>query len=231
MVIGATGGAVLAAACGARRTDTAYARFSAVSGGSDVLLSPLGSGWRSFYRALGEQPNVRSLGAVEVLGGGVVTATGEPDLTVTVFAPADDSFALEVDRPNVLSGRMFDPERADETVIDQAMARRHHLRVGGRVRVMVFNSGGEEPDPSQALYLHPRVVGIVVARTNVVPVTVLDAQPTMILSPAALAAVPQEWLGTDAAVVRLVLAESLNPQVGPFLAQLCEAADESAARA
>ena len=203
VVIGVIGGGVLAAACGARRTDTAYARFLLASDSSDLLVSAEGTGRESFYRALAEQPGVRSLGAVEVLDAGIVTSSGESDVTVSVFAPTDDMFALQIDRPKVLSGRMFDPDRADEAVIDQAMARRHHLRLGNRISVMVFDGSGDEPDPSHALRLEPRVVGIVVSRTSVVPVTLFDARPSMVLSPAALSEVPAEWLGTDAAVVRL----------------------------
>jgi hypothetical protein len=44
LLAGLAGGVVLAAAAGARRTDTAYPRFLQASRASDVLVSPQGTG-------------------------------------------------------------------------------------------------------------------------------------------------------------------------------------------
>jgi hypothetical protein len=49
LLVGLAGGAVLTAAAGARRTDTAYPRFLQVSKASDVLVSPAGAGFGGRY--------------------------------------------------------------------------------------------------------------------------------------------------------------------------------------
>jgi len=53
VIIALAGGAVLAAAAGASRTDSAYQRFLAQSRASDVLVSPAGSIHRESWSAEG----------------------------------------------------------------------------------------------------------------------------------------------------------------------------------
>src|SRR5204863_356333 len=59
LLAGLAGGVVLAAAAGARRTDTAYPRFLQASRASDVVVSPTGTGFGGYYGALGRLPGVR----------------------------------------------------------------------------------------------------------------------------------------------------------------------------
>jgi hypothetical protein len=56
VIVALAGGAVLAAAAGASRTDTAYPRFLAQSRASDVVVSPLGGpGVNGYDAAVGAQ--------------------------------------------------------------------------------------------------------------------------------------------------------------------------------
>jgi hypothetical protein len=61
ILVAVAGGAVLAAAAGARRTDSAYQRFLYVSKASDVLVSPSNTGLDGYYRALARLPDVAAL--------------------------------------------------------------------------------------------------------------------------------------------------------------------------
>ena len=64
LLAGLAGGVVLAAAAGARRTDTAYPRFLQASRASDVVVSPTGTGFGGYYDALGRLPGVRVVAPV-----------------------------------------------------------------------------------------------------------------------------------------------------------------------
>ena len=61
LLVAVAGGAVLAAAARALRTDSAYPRFLKASKASDALVSPTGTGLGGYYRALAHLP-----GAAEV---------------------------------------------------------------------------------------------------------------------------------------------------------------------
>src|SRR5207245_10162347 len=61
LLIGLTGGVVLTTAAGARRTDTAYARYLARAHAADVLVSPSNRGLPDYYPALAKLPAVSDL--------------------------------------------------------------------------------------------------------------------------------------------------------------------------
>ena len=58
LLVGLAGGVVLTAAAGARRTDSAYPRFLAVSKASDVLIGPASNGTGGYDDALARLPGV-----------------------------------------------------------------------------------------------------------------------------------------------------------------------------
>src|SRR5215470_10784574 len=62
LLLGVMSGVVLAAAAGARRTDTAYSRLLAWGHASHLLIAPAkGSGSGGYYRALGRLPQVAAM--------------------------------------------------------------------------------------------------------------------------------------------------------------------------
>ena len=97
LLVALAGGAVLAAVAGARRTDSAYPRFLQVSHGSDVLVSPGGTGLGGYYRALARLPGVAAVAPLAALN---MLAPGQ------VMAPADHRLQQGVDMPRVLAGRL-----------------------------------------------------------------------------------------------------------------------------
>ena len=120
LLVAIAGGAVMLAFAGARRTDTAYERFLQASTASDILVSPMGSGFPGYYPALAQLPGVVAEGGCRADGvsrrpawstGGLRPSTG-------VHLAADDNYGRTLDRPKLLSGRMARPERPDKIVID-----------------------------------------------------------------------------------------------------------------
>jgi hypothetical protein len=181
VLIGVGGTAALTAAAGARRTDTAYARFLASSGASDVAVSAVTTGLPSYYAALAKLPGVRALG--------------------------------------VIAGRMYRPDGADESVIDQATARLLHLPIGSSLTIAAYT---QQPDPTNAVHLPMRVVGIVTDRTKVVVLSKFDGQPHIYVTPRVLGQLGRAYFGFVGVYVRLATgtsAEAFGRQAEALAAQ------------
>ena len=211
LLVGLTGGLVLAAAAGARRTDTAYPRFLRETRASDALVSPMRTGLTGYYDALSRLPGVAGLAPMA----GIATPVGpggRPDVGTQVVAATDGRIGTVTEAPKLLAGRMPHPGRADEVLIDPTAAAAYHLGVGGRLDILAFPPGaepepGSQPDLGRALRLHERVVGIGVTRTNIVAITPLDTAPSVLGTPAlfhrVLPVVTLAGLAYDGAYVRL----------------------------
>src|SRR5207249_2125510 len=59
-----------------------------------------------------------------------------PGRDFIVFAAADRSYGRTIDRPIVLHGRLPDPTRADEIVVNEAAAAAFGLPAGSRTSIM-----------------------------------------------------------------------------------------------
>ncbi|HEY3653195.1 MAG TPA: hypothetical protein VGL33_34880 [Streptosporangiaceae bacterium] len=102
---------VLTAAAGARRGQTAFDRLGAVTLAATVTVLPNQPGFNwARIRALTE---VAALTEFPVVFGFELQCC--PDAN-TGFPPADDDMTRTIERPVMLEGRLFDPERADEIV-------------------------------------------------------------------------------------------------------------------
>jgi len=161
----------MAAAAGARRTDTAYERFLRDSNASDAYVAP--------YAFVGDLTDrIRTVSGVQVEGRFQAATVGEqgpdgsllsndsPDEGLTVYVDLDDSLG-RTDRPRLLGGRLPDRDRADEVLINRTLARRRHLRVGDRLellnidRSLVARYRGDEDLVNRAVRrgdAHPEVV-------------------------------------------------------------------------
>lgn len=64
MLVAVAGGAVLAAAAGALRTNSAYPRFLTASQASDVLVAPDAPGMGGYFNALTRLPGARAVAPV-----------------------------------------------------------------------------------------------------------------------------------------------------------------------
>ena len=80
-----------------------------------------------------------------------------------VAAPLDGSFGHLLEIPKMLAGRQPEADRAGEVAVDQIAAADLHLRVGSRLEMAAFGRHVRQ--------LSERVVGIMVIRGSVVPIT------------------------------------------------------------
>ena len=199
LLAGLAGGAVLTAAAGALRTDSAYPRFLEKSKASDVLVSPAGSGLGGYYNALARLPEVAAIAPIVGLQTGPIGPGGTLSTHNVVVAPLDGRFGHLLEIPKMLAGRQPEADRANEVAVDQIAAADLHLRVGSRLEL----GAATGTNTSHIRLLSERVVGIMVTRGSVVPVTVLDQTPVILASTALFRELGPGYLGFDGAYVKL----------------------------
>ncbi len=206
LLVGLAGGVVLTAAAGARRTDTAYPRFLVAYKGSDVLVGPAGERFGGFYDdALARLPGVAAIAPIVGLQA-LPVGPGGKLVGATVAAPLDGRFGHTLEVPKMLAGRQPGPDRPGEVMVDQIAARDLHLRVGSRLEMGAITGTGL----SHIRRLSERVVGIMVDRGSIVPVTDLDKTPVIITSKALFRELGLGYEGFDAAYVKLRPGETVS---------------------
>jgi hypothetical protein len=161
LLAGLLGGAVMAAAAGARRTDSAYQRFLTAARAPEVSV---GSDLPSFNSVdlarVARLPQVAEAREFAFMPYGARTTTGKQ---FTAFGDAGgmagplpywgDAF----NRPRIVSGRLADPTRTDEFVVGDAFARREGLAPGTVVQMTLFDLTNFQPGP----FFTMRLVGVV----------------------------------------------------------------------
>ncbi len=157
LLAGLTSALAMAAAAGARRTDTALTRLETATHAMDavVFASQVGDvnpTWTSLER----RPEVAQLAPWDLMFG---TSNGQ---SVILFGSHDGRWLGTVDRPVVLSGRMFDFRSDDEMVVDEQVAAVEHLKVGD---VLPFRAyAPNQPDttgPALGAKVDLQITGIV----------------------------------------------------------------------
>ena len=195
-------GVVLAAVAGARRTESAYPRFLQASKASDVLVSPAGSGLNGYYGALARLPGVSAIAPIVGIQALPAGPDGRPGSGATVFAPADGRLGHVLEIPKLLAGRLPLPDRPGEVAVDQIGAHALHVHVGSTL-AMAATPANALPTGSIFRRLNERVVGVIVTRGSVVPVTELDKVPVIMASTALLHVLGMRYVGYDGAYVKL----------------------------
>ena len=202
LLVAVGGGAVLAAAAGAWRTSSAYPRFLQASKASDVMVSPAGTGLGGYYRALAKLPGAAGVAAgvglnIQPAARGEGGAVGE--------APADGQLWHRVEIPKVLAGRLPRADRPGEIALDQNGAAQLHLHVGSTLPMVALpdTPPGSRGNAARIRKLTERVVGIVVTRSSVDPVTDIDKVPVILATPALWHRLGAAYMGFDGASVRL----------------------------
>jgi hypothetical protein len=160
VVIGLAGAVAVAAAAGARRTETAYPRFVQAQNGYDLITGGF-PGKVDPGRALARMkalPEVQDWARVDVAASSAILPSGRvapaPELTAVTDLAARAGFRLN--RFKVVSGRMMSLRAPGEAVVDFPTADREGLRVGSVVRFIVG-----DPDASRPRSAAIRIVGIV----------------------------------------------------------------------
>jgi ABC-type lipoprotein release transport system permease subunit len=141
VLVGVASGAVLAAAIGADRTETAYQRLLESTRAEDVHVNVGGFGEANpgFIDRLRRLPQVADMGMASV-------ALMVPDMgpqpprysamdRFAAIMSADGRAGWTVNRPLIVNGRRPDPERSDEVGLGESLARRWRVRPGDTVRL------------------------------------------------------------------------------------------------
>ena len=136
LIVGIFTGAVLTAAAGARRTESAYARFLSWSKAPDALVGaqPYDPGFASFAPAA-------LMGLPQAVNAAVVKAFDASPGIVQFLVPASDAVPGQFWGRKILSGHLADPRRPDEINVSFTLAQRLHLRAGGSLRLVMVAAG------------------------------------------------------------------------------------------
>jgi len=195
LIVGVGWGAVLTAAAGARRTQSAFPRFLALSRASNVLVGADQTGLGGFYAEVASLPQVAAAAPFWGLNTIVIDPPPPPRFAFgfTYFA-VDDRYGREVNRPKLLRGRLPDPRSASEALVSPSFADPLRIDVGARVTMETGVEGKPGSPRAPGKRFKVTIVGIGVTQNEAFPISVLDkVQPLMLLTPAAFVAlhVPQ----------------------------------------
>jgi putative ABC transport system permease protein len=165
LLVAFAGAVALASLAGARRSDSALARFNAYSRTSNAELTLRSSPTLAQMRAFTRVPAVAHVATVR-------TFAIESDLPslrqLAVGATPDNRLGTVVDRARLIAGRRANPNAIDEVTIGEGLAAQAHVGVGSRLpfhsftqrQVTAFMHGRDGGRPAGPRFdLH--VVGIV----------------------------------------------------------------------
>ncbi|HTZ29586.1 MAG TPA: ABC transporter permease [Streptosporangiaceae bacterium] len=172
LLLGLIGGVVLAAAAGARRTDTAYPRLLSWASASQANIIPGADGYPAdYYAALAKLPQVAQLSTAVLYQVVLPTATHADNNQVTAMSSPDHTYGVGTDKVKVLRGRQFDPDAPGQAMIDSQLAALEHVGPGGTLRLYgVPNDPDGTPDFARRVALSFRVTAVIVFDTQVVPI-------------------------------------------------------------
>lgn len=151
LLVGVASGAVMVAAIGARRTETAYPRLLDATRAEDVHVNVGGYGEEhpNFLRDLQRPPQVADIGLASV----ALTVPDMPGIPPRFSAEAgfvsvmstDTLYGWTVDRPLILAGRRPDPARPEEVGLSESLARRWAVQPGGTIRLRALAPSSSSP--------------------------------------------------------------------------------------
>ncbi|HMI26108.1 MAG TPA: FtsX-like permease family protein [Streptosporangiaceae bacterium] len=183
LLIGLVGAAAVAAAAGARRTETAYPRFVQAQNGYDLITGGF-SGRIDPGRALAQMetlPEVAQWARVDVAASSAILPSGRvapaPELMAVTDLMGRAGFRLN--RVKVISGRMVNLDAPGEAAVDFPTADREGLRVGSVVKFIVG-----DPDASRPRLAAVRIVGIVASPGQFPAVGASSASGSVYVTPA-----------------------------------------------
>jgi len=160
LLAGLSSGLAMAAIAGARRTESAFPRLREATHASDAVIFTTQVGITDpDWSKLEAKPYVKRLAKWNLMFG---NQNGEPN--ALIFGPAADGVLFsKVDKPVVLEGRMYDPARADEVVIDEGAEHGYHLHLGSRFKFQFFKKGPDDfsGKPPTGRTIDFKVVGVV----------------------------------------------------------------------
>jgi hypothetical protein len=202
VLVGLTGGVVLTATAGARRTDSAYGRFLAASRAADLLVSPNNTGFGGYYRALAALPGAETVAPVIGLQA-LPVLPGRKLVEAQVYTPADGRLAHAIERPRILEGRLPNPARVHELALDERAAQKLHAGIGSTVTLAaIFSTAPGQPVQGLRMF-HQKVVGLFLTRDNPVPINALAQLPVVYTTHAFYDQLGGAYRSFDGAYLRL----------------------------
>jgi ABC-type lipoprotein release transport system permease subunit len=156
-------GGVMGVAIGDRRNATAYDRLIRSGGGPDLLVTPGQNddgGPAVSIERVRAVPGVRSASSIGLVMAAPIAADGSPDFsdwTFSAYGPTDERFFTEIMRPIVVAGRLPDPDRPTEAVVNEAFARRFHVGPGSTLALIV----ADQPNADRGTRTAFHVTGVV----------------------------------------------------------------------
>jgi hypothetical protein len=183
LLIGLAGAAAVAAAAGARRTETAYPRFVQAQNGYDLITGG-SSGNIDPQRALAQieaLPEVAQWARVDVAASSAILPSGRVAPAPELMAVTDlrGRAGFQLNRFKVISGRMVNLHAPGEAMIDFPTADREGLRVGSVIKFIVGDPNAKRP---RLAAVH--IVGIVASPGQFPAVGASSASGSVYVTPA-----------------------------------------------
>ena len=182
LLIGLIGGVAMASVAAGRRTQSSYPTFLASTNPSDFTMAVYTAGSNGgpaapLKAAIARLPGVRSVVTAEAPTMVPLAANGAPRLSslANVLTIASvDGMLVKQDRLAAIQGRVANPRRPNEIVMDTAAAQILGYRVGQSVPLGLYThaemsqAGFGTPSVAPLVTVHARLVGIVALNTEVV---------------------------------------------------------------
>lgn len=199
-LVGLVGGVAMASIAGARLTQSSYPTFLASTNPSDMNVAIYnpdtgGGPGPTLTNLLSHLPGVKRVRAVAAPTIAPLAKNGSPDLGILndlgIGGSVDGEY-FHQDRLTVVQGRMANPNRANEMVMDATAARLLDVHVGQIVTLGLYTDaqtnlpGFGTPSVRPILRVPVKVVGIAVANNGVVEDDIDRAYGTAVVTPAFL---------------------------------------------
>jgi hypothetical protein len=207
LLIGLSGGLVIAAVAGARRTDSANTRLFSALNTRDVAIVPDQIPSTLDLDAVERLPQVADAARLEVVALAPRDVSSFRELSESFGLPlaSQGRWAYRIDRLKILEGRMPHRRNANEVLVNPLLARQQHVEVGDIIRAVGLSatdlrsveSGKDFASTAASLRagtlgkpLSLRVVGIGISPEEIV-VDDQFATPRMVLTPEFLRRYPK----------------------------------------
>ncbi len=156
LLLGFVGGLAMGAVAAARRTQSAFPAYLASTRPSDLTvltgLSGLGSGGGfdpALVHRIARLPHVRRVESYGLMNAAVLAPNGAVEFNAVGIPGSIDGEYFSQDRPSIVQGRMANPARADEVVVDaRGTAASVHV---GQVIPFGFFTRAQESSPDFGL--------------------------------------------------------------------------------
>ncbi|MGB9376329.1 MAG: FtsX-like permease family protein [Mycobacteriales bacterium] len=133
LLLALSGGLVLAVTAGARRNGSALDRLREDSLPATAIVLPNQPGFD--WAKVRTWPEVEALGQFSLNAVYGIDGVNTDDVS---FPSASADFYTKLERPAILSGRMFDNTRADEVMVSRPFLSKYHKKVGDSLVARLF---------------------------------------------------------------------------------------------